>query len=261
MLNYYSLETGISTLLLDKYVTNKHIRRLRFILDIDIKVHAIINIGGIDVWITDTIISTWIIMGVLIALAVVVRIKSKSFKEVPTGFQNIIEALVEVFDNYVRTTVGEKLMFLGNWFFTVFVFVLVSNISGIIPGIRPPTADWSPTLALAIVTFVLIHVMGVKYRKGEYIKSFFQPMFLFFPINVIGELARPISISFRLFGNMLAGLIMMSLLYAMAPLVARFIFPAALHVYFDLFAGVLQTYIFVTLSLSFIAGATEVAEG
>ena len=230
-------------------------------MDIDIKVHAILKIGGIEVWITDTVISTWIIMGVLIAFAIVVRVRVSGFKDVPTGFQNVVEALVEVFDNYVRTTVGDKLMFLGNWFFTVFVFVLISNISGVIPGIRPPTADWSLTLALAIVTFVLIHAMGVRYRKSEYVKSFFQPMFLFFPINVIGELARPISISFRLFGNILAGLIMMSLLYSMAPLVARFVFPAALHVYFDLFAGVLQTYIFVTLSLSFIGGATEVAEG
>ena len=236
---------------------------MRSILDIDIKVRGIINIGGIEVWITDTVVSTWIIMGILISLAIVVRvmIKLQKFEDgAPTGFQNVIEALVELFDNYVKTTAGEKLLFLGNWFFTVFVFVLISNISGIIPGIRPPTADWSLTLALAIVTFVLIHVIGVKYRKGEYLKSFFQPMFLFFPINLIGELARPISISFRLFGNMLAGLIMMSLLYAMAPMFIRFIIPAALHAYFDLFAGVLQTYIFVTLSLSFIAGSAEVAE-
>jgi len=230
-------------------------------LDINIKIHGIVKIGGLEVWITDTVISTWIIMGLLITFAIIVRIKIRKFKDVPKGFQNIVEALVELFDNYLQTTVGDKLMFLGNWFFTVFAFVLISNISGIIPGIRPPTADWSLTVALAIVTFVLIHVMGVKYRKGEYVKSLFQPMFLFFPINVIGELARPISISFRLFGNMLAGLIMMSLLYAMAPLIARFVFPAALHAYFDLFAGVLQTYIFVTLSLSFIGGATESQDG
>jgi len=229
-------------------------------LDINIKIHGIVKIGGIEVWITDTVISTWIIMGVLIAFAIIVRIKIRKFKEVPKGFQNIVESLVELFDNYLQSTVGDKLMFLGNWFFTVFAFVLISNISGIIPGIRPPTADWSLTVALAIVTFILIHVMGVKYRKGEYVKSLFQPMFLFFPINVIGELARTISISFRLFGNMLAGLIMMSLLYAMAPLIARFVFPAALHAYFDLFAGILQTYIFVTLSLSFIGGATESQE-
>jgi len=199
-------------------------------------------------------------MGLLILFAIIVRIKVTRFNEIPTGFQNVVEALVEVFENYLRSTAGDKLMFLGSWFFTVFVFVLVSNLGGVFPGFRPPTADWSMTVALAIVTFVLIQVVGIKFRKGEYLASFFKPMFLFFPINLIGELARPISISFRLFGNMLAGLIMMSLLYSMAPLVFRFVVPAALHVYFDVFAGVLQTYIFVTLSLSFIAGAAEVAE-
>ncbi|MCL2227099.1 MAG: F0F1 ATP synthase subunit A [Oscillospiraceae bacterium] len=229
-------------------------------MDININVHGILNIGGIQVLITDTIVSTWIVMGVLIAFAVIVRIRVSKWSEVPTGFQNVVEALVELFENYIKSTAGDKLMFLGSWFFTVFIFILFSNIGGVFPGFRPPTADWSMTVALAIVTFVLIQVMGVKYRKGEYIASFFKPMPLFLPINIIGELARPISISFRLFGNMLAGLIMMSLLYSMAPLVARFVFPAFLHVYFDIFAGVLQTYIFVTLSLSFIAGAAEVAE-
>jgi len=199
-------------------------------------------------------------MGILIGFAVYVRIKMHTFKEIPKGLQNVVEALVELFENYLHTTVGDKLMFLGNWFFTVFVFILISNLSGLIPGMRPPTADWSMTVGLAIVTFVMIQAMGVKFRKGEYARSLFKPMFLFFPINVIGELARPISISFRLFGNMLAGLIMMSLIYSLFPVFARFVIPAALHVYFDLFSGVLQTYIFCTLSLSFICGAAEVAE-
>jgi F-type H+-transporting ATPase subunit a len=229
-------------------------------LNFDIKVHGVLEIGDINVLITDTIVSTWIIMGILIAFAIVVRIKVGRFKDVPRGFQNVVEMLVDTFDGYVRTTAGDKLMFLGNWFFTVFLFILVSNLSGLVPNMRPPTADWSVTVGMALVTFGLIQAMGYKYRRGKYIKSFFEPMFLFFPINVIGEIARPISLSFRLFGNMLAGLIMMSLIYNLFPLPARFIIPAALHVYFDIFAGVLQTYIFVTLGLSFIASAAEVPE-
>ena len=229
-------------------------------MDFDVKNHAVLSIGGIDVWINDTIISTWIVMGVLITLAIVVKIKSRNFKDVPKGFQNVIEGLVEVFDNYVRSTAGEKLHFLGYWFFTVFVFVLVSNLSGMIPFIRPPTADWSMTVALAIATFVLIQAIGIKFRGAEYIGSFFKPMFLFLPINLIGELARPVSLSFRLFGNILAGTIMMTMVYEMAPIFVRFVVPAFLHAYFDLFAGVLQTYIFVTLGLSFISGASEIPE-
>jgi len=235
-------------------------------IDLEIKNHAVLRLFGLEIWITDTMISTWIIMGILITFAIIVRIKVRKFKDVPTGFQNAIEALVEVFDSYLRSTVGDKLMFLGNWFFTLFIFILLSNLSGLIPGMRTPTADWSMTVGLALVTFSLIQVMGVKYRKAGYFKSLFAPLPwwcpvpLFLPINVIGELARPISLSFRLFGNMLAGLIMMSLIYSLFPLVLNFVVPSFLHAYFDLFSGVLQTYIFVTLSMTFIAGASEVAE-
>jgi len=236
------------------------------VIELEIKNHAVLRLFGLEIWITDTTVATWIIMGILITFAIVVRIKVRNFKEVPTGFQNVIEALVEVFDSYLRTTIGDKLMFLGNWFFTVFLFILLSNLSGLIPGIRPPTADWSMTVGLALVTFMLIQAMGVKYRKAGYIKDLFAPLPwwcpipIFLPINVIGELARPISLSFRLFGNLLAGLIMMALIYALFPAFVTFLIPSFLHAYFDLFSGVLQTYIFVTLSMTFIAGAAEVAE-
>ena len=110
-------------------------------MNFDIKNHAVLKIGGLELWITDTMISTWIIMAVLITFAIIVRIKLKKFKDVPKGFQNVVEFLVETFENYLRTTVGDKLMFLGNWFFTVFAFILISNLSGLIPTFRPPTAD------------------------------------------------------------------------------------------------------------------------
>jgi len=235
-------------------------------IDLEIKNYAVLNLFGLEIWITDTMISTWIIMGVLIAFGIFVRIKVCKFKEVPTGFQNAIEALVEVFENYLRSTIGDKLMFLGHWFFTLFIFILLSNLSGLLPGMRTPTADWSMTFGLALVTFILIQAMGIKYRKAGYIKDLFAPLPwwcpipLFLPINLIGELARPISLSFRLFGNMLAGLIMMSLIYFLFPPVVTFLVPSFLHAYFDLFSGVLQTYIFVTLSMTFISGAAAVAE-
>ena len=235
-------------------------------IDLLIKNHAVLNLFGLEIWITDTTVTTWIIMGILITFGIVVRIKSRKFKEVPTGFQNVVEALVETFEKYLRSTVGDKLMFLGNWFFTLFLFILFSNLSGLFPVIRTPTADWSMTFGLALVTFILIQVMGIKYRGTGYLKNLFAPLPwwcpipLFLPINLIGELARPISLSFRLFGNMLAGLIMMSLIYALTPIFTQLLIPSFLHAYFDLFSGVLQTYIFVTLSMTFVAGATEVSE-
>lgn len=214
------------------------------------------EIGGVEVWITRTIFNTWIIMFILIAFAIFVRIKLRKFKEIPNGFQNAIEAAIEMFDNFLYESVGDKLMPLGTWFFTVFVFILVSNLSGVI-GFRPPTADWATTFALALATFFLIHALGIRYRKGEYIKSFFEPHPVFFPLNFIGELALPVSLSFRLFGNVLAGMILMTLVYSIAPVFVRFVIPAFLHAYFDLFSGILQTYIFCVLSLMFIKGAVE----
>ena len=228
-------------------------------MDFNINNYGVIRIGSFELWITQTIVNTWIIMGLLIALGVVTRVKLKKFKEVPKGFQNVIEFLVETFDNYLRGSARDELMFLGNWFFTVFAFVLISNISGVW-NMRPPTADWSFTVAIALVTFFLIQILALRYRKGEYLKSFLEPIFIFLPINLIGEIARPISLSFRLFGNMLGGLVMMTLIYEMTPIVAHFIIPAALHVYFDLFSGVLQTYIFCTLSLSFINNSSLTPE-
>jgi len=194
----------------------------------------------------------------LIVAAVLIRIAIRRFKTVPAGFQNAIEAVVEAFDNIVKKSAGEKLMGLGSWFFMVFAFILVSNLSGIV-GIRPPTADWATTFALALATFTLIQVCGIRYQKGRYLKSFFEPFFLFFPLNVIGELARPVSLSFRLFGNVLAGLILTSLVYSL-PVYLRFVIPAVLNVYFDIFTGALQTYIFCVLSLTFIGAAASSSE-
>jgi F-type H+-transporting ATPase subunit a len=229
------------------------------------RTHAVLNLFGVEIWITDTVIATWVIMSALIIFAIIVRVKMKKFKDTPSGFQNVVEMLVEAFDNYMKINAGEKLAFLGYWFFTVFVFVILANIVSVLSFglLRPPTADWSMTLALALVTFMLIQVMAVKFRGLEYFKSFAKPypaFFLFLPINLLSELARPISLSFRLFGNIIAGVVIMALVYNITPMFVRFIFPAALHLYFDLFAGLLQAYVFVTLGLTFISSAIVAPE-
>jgi F-type H+-transporting ATPase subunit a len=243
----------------EKGKLRRFVNRRWFILDFNIKNLWVVNAFGLDIWITETIFNTWIIMLLLIAIAVVVRVKLRKFQNIPTGFQNVAELAVETFDGFVKKTAGERFTALGNWFFMVFAFILVSNLSGII-GLRPPTADWATTFALALATFILTQVMGLAYRRGKYLKSFFEPIFIFFPLNLIGELSRPISLSFRLFGNVLAGLILTSLVYGLAPMLFRFAFPAALHAVFDLFFGALQTYIFCTLSLTFIGSAASSAE-
>ncbi len=199
------------------------------------------------VWITDTLIATWIVGFILIALAIYVNVSVKKYNKIPKGFQNFVEVIVEAMDNFVVSTMDKKYSYLGGWFFGIISFILLANLSGLI-GLRPPTADLSVTFALAITTFFLIHFLGITKSKGNYFKGYADPNIFFLPLNIVSEIATPISLSFRLFGNILGGLIIMGMLYEVVP----YVLPAVFHMYFDLFAGTLQSYIFVILSMTFI---------
>lgn len=225
-------------------------------MGLNIDNQAVLDIGGVEVWITETVVNTWIIMGVLILMAIVARIALQRFEAVPRGFQNAIEAVIETFDNFSTGALGEKLTYISPWFFAVFMFILTSALSSVI-GLRAPTADWATTFALALATFILMLFMGFKHKKGDYVKSFLLPHPVFLPLNVLGELAKPVSLSFRLFGNMLSGTIILTLYYSLTPLFIQFGIPAALHAVFDIVFGALQTYIFVIISLMYIKGAAD----
>lgn len=225
-------------------------------MGLDIENYGVLNIGGLEVWITETIVNTWIIMGLLILFAVFVRLKINSFKKIPKGFQNVVEIIVEMFENFAGGTLGEKLTYISPWFFMIFVFLLTSALASVF-GLRAPTADWATTFAFAFATFFLMIAMGIKHNKGEYLKTFFEPHFIFFPLNIIGELAKPVSLSFRLFGNMLSGTIILTLYYALTPIFVQFGIPSLLHAFFDVVFGALQTYIFVIISLMYVKGAAD----
>ncbi len=202
--------------------------------------------------VTLTTVNTWIIMGVLILFALIVRYKLNKFKDVPTsGFQNFVETIIEAMDNFVSSNMGTKYSYFGNWFFGVFAFVLFANLMGLL-GFRAPTADLATTACLGFSTFILIHFMGVVKDPKGYFKGYLEPFVFWIPMNIISNLATPVSLSFRLFGNILGGSIIMGLVYTL-PAYLKVGIPAALHIYFDVFAGFLQTFIFVMLSMSFIS--------
>jgi len=207
---------------------------------------------GQPIYATETLISTWVVMGILIALAIVVRLRVSSFKGVPKGFQNIIETLVELMSGFAKDNMGAELEGLGGYFFSIFGFILLSNYSGLF-GLRPPTADLATTAALALMSFFMIHAVGLYKRRGKYFKDLLDPLPLFLPLNIISEVSKPISLAFRLFGNMLCGVIIMGLIYGMLPMALRILIPDILHVYFDIFVGALQAFIFTVLSMTFIA--------
>ncbi len=218
--------------------------------DIESKIIAHLDIAGQDVWITQTVVTTWIIMAALILFAFIVRLKLKNFTDNPKGLQNIVEIGVENMHKLVVTCMTEKYEYFGKWFFGVFCLILVSNLSGLL-GFRPPTADLSTTVAVALATFVMMHFMGIVTGKASYFKGYIEPLPFLLPLNIVSEIATPISLSFRLFGNIMGGMVIMALVYGL-PRWLNFGIPAVLHVYFDVFAGCIQTVVFVMLSMTFI---------
>ena len=228
--------------------------------DVDFMIHGLFSyeLFGHKFWITTSHVCILIVMLILIGFALVVNRKMKQATEVPGTLQNIIELIVEKLDDMVYQTMGGRGRAFANYIGTIFIFILVSNISGIF-GLRPPTADYGTTLPLGLITFFLIHITQFRYQKLKDVwKSMCSPLPpwlpIWFPINIISEIAVPISLSLRLFANVLSGTVIMALVYALLSKVA-FIWPAFLHVYFDLFSGAIQTYVFCMLTMTYISNA------
>ncbi len=224
--------------------------------DIDFMVHGIFpyQFFGHTVWITTTHVCTLIVLLLLFGFALAANRAMKHANEIPTGFQNVVELIVEKLDGMVDATMGKNGLKFRNYIGTIFIFILVSNISGLL-GLRPPTADYGTTLPLGVMTFTIIHVVELKYQKvSGVIKGLCDPWVFWAPINIIGNVAVPISLSLRLFANILSGTVMMALIYGLLTKIA-FFWPAALHVYFDLFSGAIQTYVFCMLTMTYISNA------
>lgn len=212
------------------------------------------NLFGQEVWITTSHICLLIVVLTLILLAYLSGRVMKRATEVPGAAQNVIEMVVELLDGMVAGTLGSHAGRFANYIGTIFIFILVSNISGIF-GLRPPTADYGVTFPLGVVTFCLIFFNKIKFQKvSGFLKGLCDPWPIWAPINVIGDVAVPISLSLRLFANVLSGTVMMALVYGLLKPIA-YVWPAVLHVYFDLFSGAIQTYVFCMLTMTYISDA------
>lgn len=218
---------------------------------------------GHEVWITTTHVCMLIVILVILGFAIAVNRKLKNATEVPTGLQNVAELIVEKLDGMATSTMGKNAVKFRNYIGTVFIFILLSNISGLL-GLRPPTADYGVTLPLALMTFVLIHFNTFKHHSPKEIwvdKCSPLPPWLpiWLPINLIGDIAVPISLSLRLFANVLSGVVMMALVYGLLGKLAL-IWPAFFHIYLDMFSGAIQTYVFCMLTMTYINNAIGDAE-
>ena len=200
------------------------------------------------------VIYTWVIMIVLIVLG---AMAAKSVNLIPTKGQNFLEVVISGMEEFMVDVTGEE----GRWLFpvvaTVFIYIAACNLIGLVPGFLPPTANLNTTLSCAVTVVVFTHVIGIKYHGAKYIKHFMGPVWwmspLIFIIEVIGHLARILSLSFRLFGNMMGHEIVLAILFALAGL---FFAPLPIMA-LGIFVALVQAFVFFLLSIIYFSGAME----
>ena len=218
---------------------------------------AVIDPEVLPPYVSFAIIASMILIGVSLAIR-------GSLKLVPTGMQNFMETVAEVMLNLSEENIGHrwgKHMFplLG----TLFMYILLCNYMGLIPGLACPTSNINTTASMAIPVFIITHVYGIRVHKLNYLKHFVGPMrsiaalplmILMFFIEVIGHLARPLTLSVRLFGNMVAKHILLLVLALIAPIIVPIVILAL-----GVLVCLIQACVFTLLTAIYLAGAVEEA--
>lgn len=198
------------------------------------------------VHITETVVTTWIVMAAICAVSFVAT-RRLSIK--PSASQEILEAAFEAVEKTVKEVLPidpwTALPVLG----TIWILIGFSNLAGMLPGLRTPTADLNTTFAFAVISYSMTHVFGIKTRgiKG-YLAHYKEPTWLLIPIHLMAEVTRTIALAVRLFGNMLSGEMIAIILIGIVGFLAPIPFDL-LHIVI----GLIQAYIFGILTLVFIA--------
>ena len=212
-----------------------------------------------------SIIIVTIFMAILLLIVNKILVKFDPLDK-PKGIVLVMMMGVNFIENLLRGAINNKKYInqLTPYFLTIILYIFLSNIAGLF-SIECPTSNYSVTLTLAALTCILIEVYSFKARGGKkYVKAWFEPLAPFVVMNTISKLSTLLSLSLRLFGNILAGSVLMSVIYqlfarisALIPVVGDFnivaiIIAPVLHFYFDLFSGVMQAFLFTNLSANFI---------
>ena len=202
------------------------------------------------------VVYSWVAMAVLIGLSLAARFSLK--KTAPTGVQNVLETIVSGLENFVVDIMGPEGRHYLSLIGSLFLFILVCNLQGLIPGFDSPTANINTTLALALVTFAATHYIGIKRHGIGYVKHFMGPMWalapLMLPIELISHLARVMSLTFRLFGNMVAKHKLLLVLALLAPYIA----PIPI-LGLGLLVSFVQALVFTLLTMLYLSGSIEAA--
>ena len=215
-----------------------------------LNVKTVFTIGPFAI--SESVVVSWIVMAVLIIGSILLTRGLKVHN--PGKKQLVAETIVSWLDNFTQSMLGENGKEYSGYIATVLLYIGFSNIIGVF-GFKPPTKDMCVTIALSLMSIVLIEVSGVRAKgmKG-WLKSFTQPIAVVTPINILELVTRPLSLCMRLFGNVLGAFVIMELIKMVVPVFVPMVF----SLYFDFFDGLIQAYVFVFLTSLFIAEATEV---
>jgi len=214
-----------------------------------LQVSTVFSIGGIGV--AESTVVTWIIMAILVGLSVYLGSDLKVRN--PGKKQQLAEIIVSWFDNFTGELLGEHGKQYSTIISVILIYIGVSNLIGLF-GLKPPTKDLNVTVGLSVISIFLIEIAGFR-RKGAkgWIKHFSEPVAIVTPINILELVIRPLSLCMRLFGNVLGAFIIMELIKMVVPIGV----PAIFSLYFDIFDGLIQAYVFVFLTSLYIQDATE----
>lgn len=220
----------------------------------------VIKIGELSFMIHQSILN-WLVLCVILSVFLIIagkKIKKADPRVAPKGFVLVCESMARLGTTIISDNLQERTRTYLPFFGTLVFMMAPSNLLGLL-GLQPPTSNLSVNVTLAVMMFLLIQYQGLK-EKGAMgrLKELCDPIFLFLPLNILGDLALPVSLSLRLFGNLLAGTIITGLVYmlmeSLMPFgILGFTFTPFLHAYFDIFSGLIQTYIFFTLASFFLS--------
>jgi len=204
------------------------------------------------------IVMSWVVIVLLVLLALWLRRGLRQpVEEKPSRIQAALDALIDLLQTQLSGNFSSERLAVTMFPFvsTLFLYVLLSNWLGVVPYMMSPTQDLNVTFGLALLVLVLSHVLAVRFKGGRrYLKGFLEPYAFMLPINIVGEIAKPLSHSFRLFGNILAGTILVAVITAkFMPI----ILPSALSIFFGLFFGGIQAFVFAILAVAYINVAVE----
>jgi F-type H+-transporting ATPase subunit a len=215
------------------------------------KIHQlIIHLGGYDITLNlEVMLMTWIVIGLLTLFG---YMTTKKAGLIPRPFQVLGEMFIGAFFKITEDALDrEQAEKYGPMICALFLFLVLSNWLGIIPHLEEPTKDLNTPFSLGLMGFVIAHYAGIR-SKGfkAYISEYFQPMFFMMPLNVIGELSKIVSISFRLFGNIMGGAI---IILVVSHLTYSIALPPLLNAFFGLFVGTIQAFVFTMLTVVYIS--------